>query len=121
LRLIPTTAKPDRGYHDIMVFADALLAQRIEAAEAANARACSPRGASVLEVAGGCAIFTGADSPLTHAVGIGLNGAVTEAQIGALETFFRSRDARPTIDLCPWPTRPAPGPGPTRLPPHGVQ
>jgi hypothetical protein len=47
-----------------MVFADALLAQRIEAAEAANARGCSPRGASVLEVAGGYAIFTGADSPL---------------------------------------------------------
>ena len=84
-----------------MVFADALLARRIEAAEAANARGCSPRGASVLEVAGGCAIFTGADSPLTHAVGIGLNGAVTETQIGALETFFRSRGARPTIDLCP--------------------
>ena len=84
-----------------MVFADALLARRIEAAEAANARGCSPRGASVLEVAGGCAIFAGADSPLTQAVGIGLNGAVTEAQIGALETFFRSRGARPTIDLCP--------------------
>jgi hypothetical protein len=84
-----------------MVFADALLAQRLEAAEAANARGCSPRGASVLEVAGGCAIFTGADSPLTHAVGIGLDGAVTEAEIGALETFFRSRGARPTIDLCP--------------------
>ena len=84
-----------------MVFADALLAQRIEAAEAANARGCSPRGASVLEVAGGCAIFTGADSPLTQAVGIGLNGAVSEAEIGALETFFRSRGAKATIDLCP--------------------
>jgi len=84
-----------------MVFADALLAQRIEAAEAANARGCSPRGASVLEVAGGCAIFAGADSPLTQAVGIGLTGAVSEAQIGALETFFRSRGAKATIDLCP--------------------
>jgi len=89
------------SYDDIMVFADALLAQRLEAAEAANARGCSPRGPSVLEVAGGCAIFTGADSPLTRAVGIGLNGAVTEAQIGAVDTFFRSRGARPTIDLCP--------------------
>jgi hypothetical protein len=84
-----------------MVFADALLAQRIEAAEAANARGCNNRGASVLEVAGGCAIFTGADSPLTHAVGLGLNGAVTEAEIRAIETFFRSRGAKVTIDLCP--------------------
>ena len=84
-----------------MVFADAPLAQRIEAAEAANARGCSPRGASVLEVAGGCAIFAGADSPLTQAVGIGLNGAVSQAEAGALEVFFRSRGARPTIDLCP--------------------
>ena len=79
-----------------MVFADALLAQRIEAAEAANARGCSPRGADVLELAGGCAIFAGADSPLTQAVGIGLNGAVSQAEVGALETFFRSRGARPT-------------------------
>jgi len=84
-----------------MVFADAPLARRIEVAEAANSRGCSPRGADVFEVAGGCAIFTGADSPLTHAVGIGLNGAVGEAQIGAIETFFRSRGAKAAIDLCP--------------------
>jgi hypothetical protein len=84
-----------------MVFADALLARRIEVAEAANSRGCSPRGADVFEVAGGCAIFTGADSPLTQAVGIGLNGPVTQAEIAALETFFRSRGAKPTIDLCP--------------------
>jgi GNAT superfamily N-acetyltransferase len=84
-----------------MVCADALLARRIEAAEAANARGCSTPGASVLEVAGGCAIFVGADSPLTQAVGIGLNGPVSEAEIGALETFFRCRGARVAIDLCP--------------------
>ncbi|MGA2267257.1 MAG: hypothetical protein ABSH44_02195 [Bryobacteraceae bacterium] len=84
-----------------MVFADALLARRMEAAEAANARGCSPRGASMLEVAGGCAIFTGADSPLTHAVGIGLNGPVSEAEISAIETFFSSRGAKAAIDLCP--------------------
>ena len=84
-----------------MVFADALLARRIEAAEAANARGCGPRGASVLEVAGGCAIFAGADSPLTHAVGIRLNGPVTEAEIDAIEAFFRSRGAKAAIDLCP--------------------
>ena len=85
-----------------MVFADALLARRIEAAEAANARGCSVQpGAAVLEVAGGCAIFVGADSPLTQAVGLGLNGPVSAAEIEAMEAFFRCRGAKVTVDLCP--------------------
>lgn len=85
-----------------MTFADALLARRIEAAEAANARGCAAGpGAAVMEAAGGCAIFLGAESPLTQAVGIGLNGAVREAELLALEAFFRGRGARVSIDLCP--------------------
>ena len=85
-----------------MIFADALLARRIEAAEAANARGTSGQpGTAVLEVGGGCAIFAGADSPLTHAVAIGLNGLVSEAEIGEMESFFRSREAKVTVDVCP--------------------
>ncbi|HYW47295.1 MAG TPA: GNAT family N-acetyltransferase [Bryobacteraceae bacterium] len=85
-----------------MIFADALLARRIEAAEAANSRGCAAHpGAAVLEAAGGCAIFVGADSPLTQAVGLGLNGPVSEAEIAAIEAFFRSRGAPVSIDLCP--------------------
>lgn len=84
-----------------MFFADALLARRIEAAEAANARGCSAPGGPVLEVAGGCAIFAGADSPLTQAVGLGLNGPVRDAEIDALEAFFRGRGARVSVDLSP--------------------
>jgi hypothetical protein len=85
-----------------MIFADALLARRLEAAEAANARGCSGApNAGVLEVAGGCAIFVGADSPLTQAVGLGLNGPVGEAEIDATEAFFRSRGAKVSVDLCP--------------------
>ena len=86
-----------------MIFADAALARRLEAAEAANARGCTAvyPEAAVLEVAGGCAVFAGADSPLTNAVGIGLDGRVSEAELGALETFFRSRGARVAIDICP--------------------
>jgi GNAT superfamily N-acetyltransferase len=86
-----------------MVYADALLARRIEAAEAANGRGCTaghPESA-VLDVAGGCAIFVGADSPLTQAVGMGLNGPVSEAEIAAIEAFFRSRGAKVAIELCP--------------------
>jgi hypothetical protein len=78
-------------------------ARRLEAAEAANARGCMGSGAdaAVLEVAGGIAVFTGADTPLTHAVGIGLNGPVSAEELDRLEDFFRSRGARPAIDLCP--------------------
>lgn len=85
-----------------MVFADAHLARRLEAAEAANARGCATQpDAAVLEIAGGCAIFVGADSPLTQAVGLGLNGPVGIAEISGMESFFRSRGARVSIDLCP--------------------
>ncbi|HEV2448116.1 MAG TPA: hypothetical protein VGS58_19430 [Candidatus Sulfopaludibacter sp.] len=88
-----------------MLFADVLLARRIEAAEAANARGCSTTGdgraAAVLEAAGGCAIFAGADSPLTQAVGLGLRGPVSDDELNAVECFFRSRGAKVSIDLCP--------------------
>jgi GNAT superfamily N-acetyltransferase len=89
-----------------MIFADLALARRLEAAEAANARGCStwpssPNAAAVLEVAGGCAIFVGADSPLTQAVGLGLNGPVSADELDRMEQFFRSRGAGVSIDLCP--------------------
>jgi hypothetical protein len=86
-----------------LIFADLLLARRIEAAEAANARGCTaihPEAATV-DVAGGCAVFVGAESPLTHAVGIGLNGRVSEPEIDRLEAFFRSRGGKVSIELCP--------------------
>ena len=88
---------------DSLNFADAALARRLEAAEAINARGCtaSSPGADFLDVAGGCGIFVGADSPLTQAVGIGLNGPVTEAEVDALEAFFRTREAPVSIDFCP--------------------
>ena len=86
-----------------MVFSDLALARRLEAAEAANARGCTaihPQAAT-LDVAGGCAVFVGAGSPLSHAVGIGLNGPVTEPEIDRLEAFFRSRGGKVSIELCP--------------------
>ena len=85
-----------------MIFADLALARRLEAAEAANTRGCSAtEGAAVLEMAGGCAIFAGADSPLTQAVGIGLHGPVRGAELDAIESFLASRGARVSLDVCP--------------------
>ena len=43
----------------------------------------------------------GADSPLTQAVGLGLNGTVSEGEVDSLEDFFRSRTAKISIDFCP--------------------
>jgi GNAT superfamily N-acetyltransferase len=83
-----------------VTFAGSALARRLEAAEAANARGCAPSGSMAIEIAGGCAIFAGADSPLTHAVGIGLAGPVSEQEILRLEEFFRSRGAPVSVDLC---------------------
>jgi GNAT superfamily N-acetyltransferase len=79
-------------------------ARRLEAAEAANARGCLGNHAesAILEVAGGVAVFAGAECPLTHAVGIGLSGPVPEEELDRLEDFFRHRGARPVIDLCPF-------------------
>jgi len=85
-----------------MIFADLVLARRLEAAEAANARGCSAlEGTAVLEVAGGWVIFAGADSPLTQAVGIGLHGPVRRTELEAIEAFLGSRGARVSLDVCP--------------------
>jgi GNAT superfamily N-acetyltransferase len=85
-----------------MIFADTPLARRIEAAEAAIARGTSGQpGSAVLEAGGGCAIFVGAESPLTHGVGMGLSGPVRAAELNEVECFFRTRGAKVTLDVSP--------------------
>ena len=86
-----------------LLFAGIGLARRIEAAEAENAKACAEVRAdtAVLSIGGGYAVFTGAESPLTHALGVGMNGPVREAELAEIETFFRARGARPTFELAP--------------------
>jgi hypothetical protein len=86
-----------------MIFAGPWLARRLETAEALNDAACvaAQPGAAVQQFAGGWAIFAGADSPLTRATAVGLNGRVSEREIDALESFFRSRGAPVSVDLCP--------------------
>jgi GNAT superfamily N-acetyltransferase len=86
-----------------MLYAGLSLARRLEAAEAENARACAVvrTDTAVLSAAGGFAVFTGAESPLTHALGVGMNGPVSAAELAGIETFFRARGARPTFELSP--------------------
>jgi hypothetical protein len=86
-----------------MIHANLELARRIEGAEAAIARGCAGDrpGTAILEVAGGVAVFAGVESPLTQAIGVGLQGPVALAEIERLDAFFRSRGAPLSIDLCP--------------------
>jgi hypothetical protein len=79
------------------MFSDLALARRIESAEALNAAGC---GESI-EIAGGCASFAGVGSPLTHAIGLGLNGLVAAADFDRMEAFYRSRGSPVNLDLYP--------------------
>ncbi len=92
-----------------MLFSDLDLARRIETADARGgleyarvlARLRPELGAAALEIAGGCAVYAGSGSPVTQAMALGLDGPVTEQHFAELESFFRSRGARPEIEVCP--------------------
>ncbi|HWY27434.1 MAG TPA: GNAT family N-acetyltransferase [Candidatus Angelobacter sp.] len=92
-----------------MQFMDLKLARRVEMAEAFAARACAetvnrlrPELAVAIErIGGGVAAFTGIGSPVTQAIGVGLDGPTTEAELDRLEEFFWSRGARTELELCP--------------------
>ena len=79
------------------MFADTVLARRIEYGEALNAAGCG----EFMALAGGYAAFSGVGSPLTHAVGLGLNGPVAAAEFDRLEDFYRSRGAHVSLEFCP--------------------
>ncbi|HZT33633.1 MAG TPA: GNAT family N-acetyltransferase [Bryobacteraceae bacterium] len=92
-----------------MILADLRLARRLEAAEMRNGMECTQAllrlrpdsGAAALPVAGGYAFYVGRHSPLTHAIGLGMNGDVRESEVERMEAFFRGRGAGVTVDLCP--------------------
>jgi hypothetical protein len=92
-----------------MIQAGLQLARRLEAADALNGVACAEAsqrlnpglGAAVLEAAGGFALFVGVDSPLTHAVGIGMRGVVSADEMDRVEDFYGARNAPVSVDVCP--------------------
>jgi hypothetical protein len=85
------------------------LARRLEAAESLNAVECAEAhqqlnpglGAALLEVGGGFAIFVGVESPLTHAVGMGMRGEVRADEMDRLEDFYRTHGVAAGVELCP--------------------
>jgi len=86
------------------------IAERLEAAEAAiNAATAfayqqlNPDAVAAVEtIAGGQAIYLGLGSPLSQAIGVGMNGPVSEDDLDRLEEFYRSRKSGVTISLCPF-------------------
>jgi GNAT superfamily N-acetyltransferase len=85
------------------------LARRIELAEALAAvegaetlgRLRPGSGAAVERIAGGFAVYCGVNSPITQAVGMGLNGAVSEEEFNRLENFYRGRREPVRVEACP--------------------
>lgn len=88
---------------------DLPLARRVEFAEAraaadgaeASKQTQPDSGAAVERIAGGYAVFFGVVSPLTQAVGVGLDGPVESAELDRLEEFFSSRGDATRVELCP--------------------
>jgi hypothetical protein len=92
-----------------MIHADHTLARRIEQGEAAGARGWAlgyqeqfpDDGIEWTEVAGGCAVFAGPDSPVTQVQGAGMGGPVSSEELDRIEQFFFSRGSRVQVVLCP--------------------
>jgi GNAT superfamily N-acetyltransferase len=88
---------------------DLALARRIELAEAHAAVNCAKAaeqlapgpGAAIEPIAGGFAIYCGAGSPVTQAVGLGLDVAVSEEDFHSLQEFYRSRNEAVRVETCP--------------------
>jgi len=93
-----------------MQFIDLSFVKRLETAVALCGKECAEQaqlrtssiGAAVEYIAGGIAVFAGVDSPITQAVGIGLNGPVSEAALDRLEEFYFNRGAPVNLELCPF-------------------
>jgi len=88
---------------------DLELSKRIEHAEAQSAvdaaetfeRLRPGSGAAAEKIAGGYAVFCGANSPVTQAVGLGLDGTVSEQEFERLEEFYRSRKETVRVETSP--------------------
>jgi ribosomal protein S18 acetylase RimI-like enzyme len=93
-----------------MQFVNLSFVRRLELAVARCGKECAEQaqlrtpgiGAAVENIAGGIAVFAGVDSPITQAVGLGLDGPVTEAELDRLEDFYFSRGAAVSLELCPF-------------------
>jgi hypothetical protein len=93
-----------------MQFMNLELARRVENAEATGCRECADASQklhpefpfAIERIAGGVAVFAGPDSPITQAIGIGINGPVEDSDLNRLGDFFQSRNAPAAAEICPF-------------------
>ncbi|MEO7674513.1 MAG: hypothetical protein ABIU09_10615 [Pyrinomonadaceae bacterium] len=84
-----------------MIFSDKNLSRKLERTEAranadfveTHARLDPQSGAAWINVGGVYAMFDGVESPCTQTFGLGLFDAITDAELKALEDFFRGYEA----------------------------
>jgi len=77
---------------------DAVVARRIEAGHAHSAMA-SVSGVAVERIGGGWAIFHEPRSPVTQAIGMGIQGDIEPDCLDRLEAFYHSHSSPCVIDL----------------------
>lgn len=85
------------------------LAREIEHAEAEAAVGCAQMMqamqtnsvGAVARIAGGYAVYCGADNPITQAVALGLHGPVSVEEFDQLESFYFSRSEPVRVETCP--------------------
>ncbi|HYF94393.1 MAG TPA: GNAT family N-acetyltransferase [Symbiobacteriaceae bacterium] len=93
-----------------MLFPDSALARRLERerdrGQVLYARSFDrlypQAGAAVEPVAGGHAVFVGEDSPISRAVGLGIDGPVSPADLDRAEAFFYDRGMACRVDVSPF-------------------
>lgn len=89
--------------------ADVALARRIERAGAEELLAYAEAGrrsglypdATAARIGSGVAVWLSACNVVNGAVGLGMNGPVSEGQVEELVAFFECRGSVPSIDVCP--------------------
>ena len=99
----------DATARESVLFADAMLARRLERAEATMNAACvdaraalqPSSGAGWIDVDGTYAMFDTVGSPLTQTFGLGLFGEVTDGAMLTLERFFGSRGSDVLHEVSP--------------------
>ena len=85
------------------------MARESELAEGRSSVACAENligaqgngAGAVSAVAGGFAVYCGANSPVTQAVGLGLDGTVSKEEFDRLEEFYFSRKEPVRVETCP--------------------
>lgn len=97
------------GKNILDIYADIHLAKELETAIAeshvlfteTHAQLYPQKKACAINVGGGYAAYAGADSPITQAIAVGLQGKVASKELERLQEFYWQRNVVCAIEHCP--------------------